>query len=154
MQAPTVETLAVRPNSKSVSSGFDKQIACGFSPRPLRNTFLHERIVTRLAEATRKAAAASDQVRMLSGHHEEHGGGRRWFRKECRLWRTLASLPATIDFRLRSLCLLAAHCSVAKMDNALDAMAQDVEDEEEKDYYDCAGLERGGGEPCPSTSER
>jgi hypothetical protein len=37
-------------------------------------------------------------------------------------------------FRLRALCLLAAQCGVAKTDAALNAMAKEAEDEEEKDY--------------------
>src|SRR5436305_9237255 len=41
-----------------------------------------EQIVTQLAKAMSKAAAPSEQVRMLSRHHHEHHGGRQWFREE------------------------------------------------------------------------
>ena len=103
-----------------------------------RTAFPREQIVTQLAEEMSTATSLSEQVRMLSRHHHEHGGGRRWFREESG---KLAPLVAHNDivasdyrFRLRALCLLAAQCGVAKMDSALDAMAPEAEDEEEKDY--------------------
>ena len=85
-----------------------------------------------------KAATPSDQLRMLSRHHHEYGGGRRWFREESGKLVPLVAdtgiAASDYRFRLRSLCLLAAQCGVAKMDNALNAMTQGAEDEDEKDY--------------------
>jgi hypothetical protein len=103
-----------------------------------RSAFPREHIVTQLAEAMSNAAALSDQVRTLSRHHHEHGGGRRWFREESGKLVPLVPhngiVASDYRFRLRSLCLLAAQCGVAKMDNPLNAMTQEAEDEEEKDY--------------------
>ncbi|MGY4573740.1 hypothetical protein [Bradyrhizobium sp. USDA 3256] len=136
-QAPTVEKLA---RSTELKVGLEQLRAAGnaWLSAPGRSAFPHEHIVTQLAEAMGKATTPSDQVRMLSAHHHEYGGGRRWFREESgKLVPLVANTGIAASdyrFRLRSLCLLAAQCGVARMDNALNAMAREPEDDEEKDY--------------------
>jgi len=103
-----------------------------------RSAFPREQIVTQLAEAMSTATAPSEQARMLSKHHYEHHGGRPWFREESGKLVPLVAhngiVASDYRFRLRALCLLAAQCGVAKMDSALNSMAREAEDEEEKDY--------------------
>jgi hypothetical protein len=136
-QTPSVEKLARSPEIK-VSLERLREVADTWLRSQGRSAFPHERTVTELAEAVRKAATCSEQMRVLSRHHHDNGGGRRWFREEGgKLVPLLADTGIAASdyrFRLRTLCLLAAQCGVAKMDAALNAMAQEAEDEEEKDY--------------------
>jgi hypothetical protein len=66
----------------------------------------------------RGATSPLEQLRALAKHHDQHGGGRRWFREQAE-----SSFPVSdtgiaasdYRFRLRSICLLAAQCGVADM---------------------------------------
>lgn len=84
------------------------------------------RTVTLLAQTLAEAEAPADQIRALVGHHQAHGGGRRWF--EHRSGRIVPLLPdaanpaADYRFRLRALTRLAAQCGVARLGHTLDAV--------------------------------
>jgi hypothetical protein len=136
-QAPSVEKLA---GSTDLKVSFEplRATAEAWLRSPGRSGLPHERTVTQLAEEMSKAATCSEQIRVLSRHHHDNGGGRRWFREESgKLVPLLADTGIAASdyrFRLRALCLLASQCGVAKMDAALNAMAQDADDGEEKDY--------------------
>jgi hypothetical protein len=136
-QAPTVEKLA---RSAILRSRFDqiRGASTVWLNAPARNLFPHDQVVTQLADAMTKAKTPSDQIRALTKHHHDHGGGRHWFREQAGKLVPLVAdtgiAASNYRFRLRSLCLLAAQCGVANMDSALMAMAQEVGDEEEKDY--------------------
>ena len=136
-QAPSVEKLARLAEFKIRLEQLRKA-AEDWLRSPGRSAFPHERAVTELAEAMLKAGTSSDQIRVLSRHHYERGGGRRWFREDsgklAPLMADTGIAASDYRFRLRALCLLAAQCGVAKMDAALNAMAKEAEDEEEKDY--------------------
>jgi hypothetical protein len=136
-QAPSVEKLARLAEFKIRLERL-REAGEVWLRSPGRSAFPHERTVTELAEAMLKAGTSSDQIRVLSKHHHEYGGGRRWFREESGKLAPLVAdtgiAASDYRFRLRALCLLAAQCGVAKMDAALNAMAQEAEDEEEKDY--------------------
>ncbi len=93
--------------------------------------------MTRLAEAMQAATTTAEQLRVLSRHHLEHGGGRRWFREQAGKLVPLVAdtgIAATdYRFRLRPLARLATQCGVANMNNALDALSQQEPDDEEAD---------------------
>lgn len=133
-QAPDVETLARSPDLRE---RLDRLGAVGAAwlRAPGRSTFPHARVVTRLAEATQAATTTAEQLRVLSRHHVEHGGGRRWFREQAgRLVPLVADtgIAATdYRFRLRPLARLAAQCGVARMNHALDALSYQEPDDEE-----------------------
>lgn len=136
-QAPSVEKLA---GSATLKVRFEllRTMAEAWRPSPGLSDHPQWRNVTQLAEEMRKAATCSEQIRVLSRHHNDNGGGRRWFREEFgKLVPLLADTGIAASdyrFRLRALCLLASQCGVAKMGAALDAMAQEAEGGEEEDY--------------------
>lgn len=127
-QAPTVEKLA-----RSAEDSLDRlrEAAYLWLHAPERNTFphesiVHESVVTHLAEAVWAAVTPTEQLRALSKHHHEHGGGLRWFREQ-----TGKMIPLVPDtgiaatdyrFRLRSLARLAAQCGVADMKHVLNVV--------------------------------
>lgn len=126
-QAPALEKLA---RSTELQSRFDvlREASSAWLRVPGRNLFPHDQAVTPLAEAMRDAKSPLDQLRTMARHHQERGGGRRWFREQAG-----KVIPLTADtgiaasdyrFRLQSLCRLAAQCGVANMKVALDAVAQ------------------------------
>jgi hypothetical protein len=135
-QATTVEKLA-RSGELRDSLERLRQAASAWLRAPGRNTFPHESVVTRLAEAALAASTPAEQVRALSKHHHEHGGGLRWFREQAGKMVPLVpdtGIAATdYRFRLRPLARLAAQCGVANMNQALDAIAQQEPDDEEAD---------------------
>ncbi len=125
--ASDVEKLA---RSSELKSRFDQLREAGIAwlDAAGRNSFPHEVVVTRLAEAMRGATSLIDQIRALSQHHSEYGGGRRWFGEQ-----NGKLMPLTADtgiaatdyrFRLWSICHLAAQCGIGNMSAALDAIAQ------------------------------
>ncbi|WP_461161336.1 hypothetical protein [Simplicispira piscis] len=97
-----------------------------------RKAFPHERVATQLAQAQLNAGSLTDQIKALTKHHHEHGGGRLWFHEKAGKVEPL--VPATgvaasdYRFRLRSICLLAAQCGVGNMDRALIAARQAFEE--------------------------
>lgn len=136
-QARTVDQIA---DSQELQLRFEQLCNAGdtWLKAHGRSDFPHEQTVTRLAEAMKKAKTLPDRIRALAKHHDEYGGGRRWFREQ-----TGKLVPLVADtgiaasnyrFRLRSLCLLATQCGVAKVDKALDAMDKEGSEEDEKDY--------------------
>lgn len=133
-QAPSVRKLA---SSADLQARFSQLRDAGnaWLKTPSRSSFPHEQVATQLAEAMRGAKTPSEQLRALARHHHEHGGGRRWFREQAD---TIIPLVADTGiaasdyrFRLRSLCLLAAQCGIANMNNAIDALEQQETDDEE-----------------------
>jgi metal-dependent hydrolase (beta-lactamase superfamily II) len=88
--------------------------------------------VTRLADAVLAVATPAEQLRALSKHHHEHGGGLRWFREQA--GKLVPLVPDTdiaatdYRFRLRPLARLAAQCGVTNMNQSLDAISQVAEE--------------------------
>ena len=135
-QSPDVEKLARSPDIHDRLDRLREAVAAWLHA-PGRSTFPHEHVVTRLAQAMQAAPTTADQLRVLSRHHLEHGGGRRWFREQAGKLVPLVAdtgIAATdYRFRLRPLARLAAQCGVANMNNALDALSQQEPDDEEAD---------------------
>ncbi len=135
-QAPAIEKVA---RSTDIQDRLDRlrEAGAAWLRAPGRNTFSHEHVVTRLAETMLAAATPAEQLRALSKHHHEHGGGRRWFREQADKLVPLVAdtgIAATdYRFRLRPLARLAAQCGVDNMNNALDAVSQHEPDDEETD---------------------
>ncbi|RDI98955.1 hypothetical protein DVT68_10695 [Dyella solisilvae] len=135
-QAPTVEKLA---RSRELRSRLDilRHAGADWLRAPNRSEFQHQQVVTHLAESMRDALTPAEQLRVLARHHDEHGGGRRWFREQAGkvvpLVKTTDIAASDYRFRLRPICLLAAQCGVANMNAALDALAQHASDDEEGD---------------------
>ncbi|MGD0838848.1 MAG: hypothetical protein ABSB49_19610 [Polyangia bacterium] len=135
-QAPSVDKLA---RSAELRDGLERlrQAATAWLCAPGRSTFPHESVVTRLADAMRAVATPAEQLRALSKHHHEHGGGLRWFREQAGKMVPLVpdtGIAATdYRFRLRPLARLAAQCGVANMNGALDAVEQQEPDDEDTD---------------------
>ena len=126
-QAPAIDKLA---RSQELQSRLDlvREAGAAWLRVPQRSLFPHDHVVTRLAEAMRETTTRSNQLRALVRHHQEHGGGLRWFREEAGKLVPLAPdtgvAAANYGFRLWPLCRLAAQCGVAKMDTALDAVTR------------------------------
>jgi hypothetical protein len=135
-QAPTVKELA---RSAELRDRLERlrQAAADWPHAPGRGTFPHETVVTRLADAVLTAATPAEQLRALSKHHHEYGGGLRWFREQAGKMVPLVpdtGIAATdYRFRLRPLARLAAQCGIADMNQALDAISQQTPDDEEAD---------------------
>jgi hypothetical protein len=135
-QAPSVEDLV---GSKNIRERLDRLREAGatWSRAPGRSTFPHEGVATQLAQAMLGAVSPAEQLRALSKHHREHGGGLRWFREKAGKLVPLVAdtgIAATdYRFRLRPLARLAAQCGVASMNSALDALSQQEPDDEEAD---------------------
>jgi hypothetical protein len=95
---------------------------------PGRSAFPHAQVADELAEAMRGATSPLEQLRALAKHHDQHGGGRRWFREQAGKLVPLVSdtgiAASDYRFRLRSICLLAAQCGVADMQSALKVITQ------------------------------
>jgi len=132
--APTVEKLA-RSGELDDSLDLLRQAAAAWLGARGRSAFPHAQVVTQLAESVLSAKTTADQLRALSKHHHEHGGGLRWFREKAGKMVPLISdkgIAATdYRFRLRSLARLATQCGVAGMKNALDVLeGQEFESEE------------------------
>mgnify|MGYP000178482945 FL=1 len=96
---------------------------------PGRSAFPHAQVADQLAEAMRGATSPLEQLRALAKHHDQHGGGRRWFREQAGKLVPLVSdtgiAASDYRFRLRSICLLAAQCGVADMQPALKVITQE-----------------------------
>jgi hypothetical protein len=126
-RAPTVEKL-VRSTELQLRFDLLRETSAAWLSAPGRSVFPHDHVVTRLAGAMREAARPLDQLRSLSRHHHEHGGGRQWFREQAgRLVPLVADtgiVASDYRFRLRPLCQLAAQCGVANMNVALDAVTR------------------------------
>jgi hypothetical protein len=120
-----------------LTDGLDaaRHAAATWLEAPSRADFPHADIATRLARVLTSAKNSADQVSALVRHHNEHGGGRRWFREaEGKLISLLpdSSAPASdYRFRLAALTRLAAQCDVAPMRNALSALGLTATDEED-----------------------
>jgi hypothetical protein len=76
----------------------------------------------------RDAASPLDQLKTLARHHQEYGGGRRWFREQSGKLIPLVAdtgiVASDYRFRLRPLSRLAAQCGVASMKATLKAVDQ------------------------------
>lgn len=135
-QAPAVSKLARSPDLKS---RLDRVRGAGAVWLGVagRSIFPHDFVVTRLAETMHHAATPLDQLRALAQHHQQHGGGRRWFREQAgKLVPLVADTRISASdyrFRLRPLARLAAQCGVTKMNGALDALESFEDDDEEGD---------------------
>lgn len=135
-QAPAIDRLA---RSEKLTSRLDqlRNESHRWLKEPARNHFPHQQVVTRLAEAMRHARVPIEQLRVLARHHQQCGGGRHWFREQAdRLVPLVADsgiAASDYRFRLQSLSRLAAQCSVANMNKALDALAQHGSGDEEGD---------------------
>lgn len=124
-QSPSVEKLARSPELRARLE-MVRQAGDTWLRAPGRSVFPHENAITRLAEATQAAKAPIDQLRALTSHHNEHGGGRRWFREQAGKMVPLVAdtgiAASDYRFRLRPLSRLAAQCGVAGMTEVLDAV--------------------------------
>ncbi len=133
---PPIEKLARSPDLKESLDRLRKESDIWLNLEG-RNSFRFDNIVKHLAEAMHKAKTPVEQIRALSMHHQKHGGGRNWFREDAGIFVGLVAsndvVSSNYRFRLNSLSLLAAQCGVARMNDALVAMAKEVNDEE-KDY--------------------
>lgn len=121
-----------------------REAAHGWLRAPGRQAFPQEKLVTQLAQALLNAGSPASQLQALARHHQEHGGGRRWFREQGGKMIPLVAVSdvAASDyrFRLRSLSRLAAQCGVADMGATLRAVsrsdidnaARDAQDEEDE----------------------
>ena len=136
-QAPAIEKIA---RSDELAAKFKqlKEASKAWLGVSSRSNFPYQQNATQLAAAMQEAASFGNQIRALTKHHSTYGGGRRWFREQAG---TLVPLIANTDiaasdyrFRLRAICLLAAQCNVANMDDALKIlMNKQEEDENEGD---------------------
>lgn len=135
-QAPAVEKIARSPDIRDRLERL-REAGSGWLRAPGRSTFPHDHVAARLAEAMQAAVPTTEQLRVLSRHHHEHGGGRRWFREQAGKLVPLVAdtgIAATdYRFRLRPLARFAAQCGVANMNNALDAVSHQELDDEEAD---------------------
>lgn len=126
-QDPAVKTLA---RSTELQSRLSRVRAAGgeWLHAPGGGAFPHDHVVTQLAKAMDAARTPVDQLRALAGHHQEYGGGRRWFREQAGKMVPLVAdtgiAASDYRFRLRPLSCLAAQCGIAKMNNVLDAVAR------------------------------
>ncbi len=126
-QAPTVAKLA---RSTDLQSRFEllRDASGAWLRAPGRIAFPHDDLVARLATAMRDAASPLDQLKTLARHHQEYGGGRRWFREQSGKLIPLVAdtgiVASDYRFRLRPLSRLAAQCGVASMKATLKAVDQ------------------------------
>jgi hypothetical protein len=124
-QAPAIHTLARLPELQERLE-LARKAAVAWLNAPGRNVFPHDYVITRLAEAMQAAKTPSDQLRALAQHHQEHGGGLRWFREQAGKLVPLAAdtgiAASDYGFRLFSLSRLAAQCGVADMNNVLQVL--------------------------------
>ncbi|MFO0575639.1 MAG: hypothetical protein U1A78_16710 [Polyangia bacterium] len=135
-QAPAVEKLA-RANDLPSRFGQLREASLAWFRAPGRSHFPQEGVVTRLAEAMRDAKTPIQQLRALSQHHHEYGGGRRWFREQAGKLVPLVAdtgiAASDYRFRLRSLCHLASQCGVANLNVALQALTERTPVDEDGD---------------------
>ena len=135
-QAPAIEKIA---RSKDLKTKFAslKDASEAWLDISSRTNFPHAQVVNSLAEMIRKDDSLGNQIRALTKHHTEYGGGRRWFREQAE-----ALIPLVADtgiaasdyrFRLRAVCLLAAQCGIANMDDALNILINGQDDNENGD---------------------
>lgn len=132
-QAPAVDKLA-RSSELRARLDMVRETGAAWLRAPGRTVFPHDDVMTRLAEATQVATTSVDQLRALARHHHEHGGGRRWFREQAGKMVPLVAdtgiAASDYRFRLRAICLLAAQCGVANLDNALNILLDEQESDE------------------------
>jgi len=126
--APTTEELSEKRELRNKLGKLRKQ-SKAWLDAPGRDTFRHDHIATQLAQTMYDAGKPIDQLRALAKHHEEHGGGRRWFREQAGqivpLVEDTGIAANDYRFRLRSICLLAAQCGIPSMKHPLDVLDQD-----------------------------
>jgi len=134
-QTSTIETIAKSMDGSSLRQL--RETGAAWLKLNKRSDFPHERVVTALAESLAKAKAPADQIRALSQHHGEFGGGRRWFRmQDDKLIPLVANndiAASNYRFRLLPLVRLAAQCGVADMKKAYEAAGQMNSGDEEVD---------------------
>ena len=127
-QAPGVQKLVRSAELQSKLEQLHK-MSKAWLRAPGRSAFPHAQVADRLAEAMRGATSPLEQLRALAKHHDQHGGGRRWFREQAGKLVPLVSdtgiAASDYRFRMRSICLLAAQCGVADMQPALKVITQD-----------------------------
>lgn len=123
-QSPPIAKLATSGELKARLERL-RAAALRWLVAPGRAEFPHDQTITALAEALRDAETATDQLRALTRHHYEYGGGRRWFREQAGKLTPLVAVTDVVAsdyrFRLRALCRLAAQCGVTNMKGALAA---------------------------------
>jgi hypothetical protein len=126
-QAPAIAKLAQSTQLQTRLNELRENAADWLNlPSRKRFPWKYEYVATHLAETMRDAATTTGQIWALAKHHQQHGGGRRWFREQGGKLVTLihdTGIGAShYGFRLRALCRLAAQCGVANMDRALDVL--------------------------------
>lgn len=128
---PTIQELA-----KSVDLTQLMKASAAWLNMSDRDHFPHKQVATQLAQVICDAKTPVERLSALAKHHQECGGGRRWFQVQGdKLVPLVANTGITASdyrFRLWPLCLLAAQCGVAKMDQALSAMSQETNEEEDE----------------------
>lgn len=143
VQAPAVDKLA-RSSELRVRLDMLRETGAAWLRAPGRSEFPHDYVITRLAEAMQAATTPVDQLRALASHHQEYGGGRRWFREQAGKMVPLVAdtgiAASDYRFRLRSLCRLAAQCGVAPMNVVLHAVERsELEDSARLEFNDQDG---------------
>jgi hypothetical protein len=134
--APTIEKLAQSVRLQKKLELLD-EASNAWLREQARSAFPHESVATQLANTMQGASTTIGRIRALTKHHTESGGGRRWFREQAGSLVPLVAdtgiAASDYRFRLRSICLLAAQCGVAKMDGTLNILLDKQEDDENGD---------------------
>lgn len=96
--------------------------------------FTNKHVVNSLAEAMKKADTPNKQLRALTAHHAQYGGGRHWFSEQAGKLRPEVKdtgiAASNYRFRLQALARLAAQCGVADMNGALNVLSSHRSDDE------------------------
>ena len=136
-QVPPIVGLARLPDLRHLLAQL-REAGIGWLviPESERHRLQEFHVVTRLAKAVKNADTSAKQIAALVQHHQDFGGGRRWFYEQngslVPLVAETGGVAANYRFRLNALSLLAAQCGVAKMDRTLDALAQDKSAEDDE----------------------
>jgi hypothetical protein len=91
--------------------------------------FPHQQVVTSLAKAMAASSNAAEQIKAITQHHRNYGGGLRWFEQTAEnlvpLINDKGVVASDYRFRLGALCKLAAQCGVADMKKVLSVVSED-----------------------------
>jgi len=137
-QSPAIEKLA-RLEELQWKLSLLRKSARGWLSEPSKKDLRSkdEYVVTSLAQAMYGASTPVKQIMALARHHQQYGGGQRWFQEQG--GKLIPLVPdsgiaaSNYGFRLQALCRLAAQCGIASMNHALDifdSSRQEIDAEE------------------------